>query len=157
MMISLGKEVKGYVPRNSFGIFAIVFMIATTLIHSQPIFDSNKTDSTKISYYHLGEFAKYVTYKPLADTAISNLKAEVRSLELLVDIKDQKILSSEKIISSLEQQNTSKDERIRNNNEIFRVKEEKYELLLTQQKKKKWSWAAVGALLGATIGAIISK
>jgi hypothetical protein len=89
-----------------------------------------QSDSTSVSYYRLGEFAKFVEYKTYADSIITFKKLEINSLELaykkaetrLKRLNDTVIPTLNDLISEKTLENNHIREKVKLKDEIIKSK-----------------------------------
>ncbi len=124
-------------------------MINSFSIHSQTI---SSTESRKITYNKLGEFAKYVKYKEQTDTLLPIYLKELSLKDSLLSIKDKKLFQYEfSVIPSYKSRIAIKDSTINNHQKIFTIKEDMYTSEIKRQKGKKWQWLGGGTLISVLL------
>lgn len=114
---------------------------------------SNIQDSTTISYYRLGEFAKYVEFKKQGDSLISKLSSDIKKLESLNN--EQKKLSFElqKIqIPNLKNQITLLSTKVDNSYKILSIREDYFKAEIKRLRSGKLKFGIAGAAIGVVIG-----
>lgn len=149
-----GPELK---PKDYFKILLIGFILISTWIASSQTLPIRKTDSTTVSYYRLGEFAKFVDYKFASDSIILNLKRELRALDSVSSIQDERLTNYEFVIMpTLKSQLALSLKEIEATEKLGSIKEEAAAAEISRQKGKKWSWGATGLSIGAVVGLLIA-
>jgi len=143
------RETKGLQRNKLLKTFLTLFILANTWTALNQTLNTQNKDSTSISYYHLGEFAKFVEYKKQVDsTLIPKYKSEIRSLELVSKTQSKRLqdLLLNKI-PALELTVVKSEEQIKKLNEINGIKEDLYKA----EKGKKWQWGIYGITLGVVL------
>lgn len=108
-------------------------MIGNTWIHSQ-----ETSDSTKVSYFRLGEFAKYVDYKKEADSSMASKDRQIKSLTLAYESADKRVKRyKDSIVPTYEFKLLERQLRLDTAKEKYDLTREKYE---AQLNAKKGNW-----------------
>jgi len=134
-------------------------MILPILTHSQ---DTLNTDppieegpTRDISYYRLGEFAKFVEHKRVSDSLVKAKTGQIKSLQLVIDTDQATIFQYEfEVVPALERRIEVKDSTITNQGEKSKLLLDLKDVQLKRQKNKKWEWLGGGALIGLILGVV---
>ena len=129
----------------------IIFYII--LLTSTALKAQSYTDSTAISYYSLNEFAKFVDFKPRADSLIAQYRSEIKALELVSSSKDELLIEYEKeTIPSYLFKIKLLEKEVNSTDEIITVKEDYFK----QEKKRLQQDKLKSGLIGVSIGVVLA-
>lgn len=104
----------------------IIFLLFSIGLSAQ----ISKTDSINVSYYRLGEFAKYVDYKPMADSLIISQALQLQKLEFAYNVANKRLSrfsdsivpNFKEMILELKKDRSLVEGRVELNNAIYEAK-----------------------------------
>lgn len=130
-----------------------------TLTHSQYLLNTDppieEGPKREVSYFRLGEFAKFVEHKRVSDSIVKAKRGEIRGLQLIIDTDQAKLKQYEfVIVPALERRIEVKDSTIVNQGQKSKLLLDLKDTQLKRQKNKKWEWLGGGALLGVILALV---
>ena len=114
-----------------------------------PLLAQSSIDSTQISYYRLGEFAKYVEFKKQGDSLISKLNEDVQRLEIVTKSQGDLIFTLENVqIPNLNARLALSSQQVASNELLLKVQEDYFKAERKRLRRGKLTWGVVGVSIG---------
>lgn len=120
-----------------------------TSIHSQNTLYSSK-DSLTVSYFRMGELAKFVEYKKHADSLLVLKGNELNELENAYSVSEYRNKTFKELtVPKLEQTIEYQEEFGKNREEVFKIREAMYEAKIRSKRGNFFKGTLIGAGLTA--------
>lgn len=114
-----------------------------------PLHAQSSIDSTQVSYYRLGEFAKYVEFKKQGDSLISKLNEDVQRLEMVTKSQGDLIFTLENVqIPNLNARLQLSSQQVASNELLLKVQEDYFKAERKRLRRGKLTWGIVGVSIG---------
>lgn len=114
-----------------------------------PLLAQSSIDSTQVSYYRLGEFAKYVEFKKQGDSLISKLNEDVKRLEMVTKSQSDLIFTLENVqIPNLNARLALSSQQVASNELLLKVQEDYFKAERKRLRRGKLTWGVVGVSIG---------
>lgn len=134
-------------------IYLVLFLIVSiwTPLHAQ-----SNIDSTQVSYYRLGEFAKYVEFKKQGDSLISKLNEDVQRLEMVTKSQGDLIFTLENVqIPNLNARLALSSQQVASSGQILKLREDYFKEERKRLRRGKLNFGIVGAVIGLVVGVLV--
>lgn len=113
-------------------------------------------DSTQVSYYRLGEFAKYVEFKKQGDSLISKLNEDVQRLEMVTKSQGDLIFTLENVqIPNLNARLALSSQQVASNELLLKVQEDYFKAERKRLRRGKLTWGIVGVSIGVIVALLL--
>ena len=121
-----------------------------------PSHAQSSIDSTQVSYYRLGEFAKYVEFKKQGDSLISKLNEDVKRLEIVTKSQSDLIFTLENVqIPNLKSRLDLSNQQLSSNELLLKVQEDYFKSERKRLRRGKLNWGVVGVVIGVIVALVM--